>query len=702
MSFLSGIGNIGSSRKEKGFSSKNKIQQHHGDGSESIIVMGRPFRVLQKISDVPPPYMVGRQRKMKYGEGGSSYVYLVENSSGLPEFPRHMALKRCFFGVDQVAEAHKEVDVVSRIKDKNIVRVYHSEISRNEGKLGVSICMEYCSNNLYRRIRSGSGVGAGTRLTEGEICHVMLAVASAVGYLHTQQPPITHRDIRPENILINNKSTGPLAYKLTNFGNSTNEAYQCETREEASMAIADIQMHTNPAFRAPEMADPWSKKRICEKVDLWAIGVLLYYMMFLRLPFDPSTTIGQESWEVRFPPQSMGSYTGSLRVMVEHLLDPDPESRWDVFALTNFLRFDEDVSRHLGTFCFTKTEWPEGWEEQDVKVLGRAPPPKAPPIAYNEPGHEQLESHRSQHRLHVGGDANYNSSGLPPMSGRNAPTSTGGHSRGDGTGDAVQDAMMVLGGDPADDTPEMAAYRQQIIREQEEAWERAKRAAGLPVSPAAPSPTQQKPPQAESQKIAPAAPEAPKKDVFDDLFAGQTTASPPQASPASVASFSPSPVVQDAAPQEPAKDVFSADDLFGVPPAPQQQPQGHPGYQMVGEYGQQPMAATGGWGSGAPSMDSGYPLPQQNMGPYGGNAYAAAPLQQPQPQPQQGYQGYQMGAGYPMQQQPQPYPSGPSQQSMNFMAPAPGQQLPPRPAEPAAKSAPPAPSKKDPFANLFD
>lgn len=722
MSFLGQIGQItGGHNKDKGFSSKNKVQQYHGDGSESIIVMGRPFRVLQKISDVPPPYMVGRQRKLKYGEGGSSYVYLVENSSRLPEFPRHMALKRCFFGVDQVAEAHKEVDIVSRIKDKNIVRVYHSEISRNEGKLGVSICMEYCSNNLYRRIRSSAGVGAGTRLTEGEICHVLLAVTSAVGYLHTQQPPITHRDIRPENILINNKHTGPATYKLTNFGNSTTDAYHCETREEASMAIADIQLHTNPAFRAPEMADPWSKKRICEKTDMWAIGVLLYYMMYLRLPFDPSTAIGQENWEVRFPPQAMGSYTGSLRVMVEHLLDPDPESRWDVFALTNFLRFDEDVSRHLGTFCFTKTEWPEGWEEQDVKVLGRTAPPKAPPISYNEPGHEQLENHSSgSHRKPRAGGASAQSgsSPTPQSSARDVPASAGGDV------DAVQEAMMVLGGDPADDDAEMAAYRRQIIREQEEAWERAKRAAGLPASPASPA----TPPTTASKTSTAAAaakPESPKaaekpKDVFDDLFAGPAPASPPQASPASPAVASnASPVAQGGAapPQEaPKKDVFSADDLFGGPPAPQQQQQqqGYGGYPMGGGYGQQSpqqqqqqmggMGGMAGWGSGAPSMGGGYappqPQQQQPMGGYGGYGQQSPPQQQ-QPQPQ-GYGGYQMGAGYPMQQQQQQgYQSSPSQQSMNFMAPAPGQQAPQRPAEPAAKPAAPAPSKKDPFADLF-
>lgn len=654
MNFLGGsLRSGGGHRRDKGFSAKNKVQQYHGDGSEWIILVGRPFRVLQKIGDVPPPYMVGRQRCMKYGEGGSSYVYLVENTNHLPEFPRHLALKRSFFAVDQVTEAHKEVEIVSHVDDKNISRVFHSEISRSEGRLGVSIAMEYCSNNLYRRIRSSAGAGLGTRLTEAEICHVMFAVTSAVGYLHTQQPPITHRDIRPENILINNKYAGPAAYKLTNFGNATTEAYQCETREEANMAIADIQIHTNPAFRAPEMADPWSKKRICEKTDMWAMGVLLYYMMYLCLPFDPSTTIGKEKWVVTFPSQTMTSYTTSLRVMVEHLLDPDPYSRWDIFALTNYMRFDEDCTRHLGTFCFTKTEWPEGWEEQDVKVLGRAPPPKAPPVSYHEPGHEQLDTRG----VNTQGCLHGHISTHQPLNDR-------GNAR-DGPvadGDAVQEAMIVLGGDPEDGDPAVAEYRHKIIVEQEEAWRRAKAAAGLRDSPP------MDPPESSAAPAPTGASNGVEKDVFDDLFASASPTVPPVSQAPTVMT----PSVQLAIHRPPEKDAFSTSDLFST-----SAPQPNPSYPMMNTYGQAPQQqiAMGCWGSGAPVM--------------GGAGY---PMQQPQ-NPQQAPWG-------PGVNNANNYAPPPPQQFTNFLAAGPGQQPSQQPETRQPRTARAAP--KDPFADLFN
>lgn len=659
------LGSVGAHRKDKGFSSKNKVQQYHGDGSETIIMMGCPFRVLQKISDVVPPYVVGRQRKAKYGENGNSYVYLVENTNMLPEFPRHLALKRSFFAVDQVAVAHKEIDIFSRVKDKNIVRVFHSEISRNEGKLGVSVAMEYCSNNLYRRIRSGSTTN-GTPLTESDVCHVLFAVTSAVGYLHSKQPPIAHRNIVPENIMINNNNSGPMVYKLTNFSSACTEAYLCETREEASMAIEDIQNNTNPSFRAPEMADPWKKQRICEKVDLWSIGVLLYYMMYLRLPFDPAATMGRETWKLQFPAQSRGSFTGSLSVILRHLLDPNPESRWDIFALTNFLRFDEDVSRHLGTFCFTKTEWPEGWEAQDVKVLNRVAPPKEPPVSYGESGHEQLDRRTTS---------------SPPSAAPASPSPHSGPADRTFDGNAVQDAMMVLGGDPADDDPEMAQYRQQIIREQEQAWEQAKAAAAGTSAPGA-------------SAVAAVEAEAPPppKDVFDDLFAGPAQpASPPPAAAAAAPQLPPPNAsgVQQQAPL--AKDMFSADDLFSAPPPPPQSMQPEYAAMTMNPYGQpqqQPISLNDGWSSGAPAMAHGasHPLPPQQQHPMS---------------------GYPMGG--PMSNAPMnqvnfsPAPMMPPQQQMDFMAPAPGVNPTAKPADVSPKPAPAATAtRKDPFADLFN
>lgn len=668
-------------KKDKGFSSKNKIQQHHGDGTETILLMGRPFRVLQRLEATSGAiYLTSStfsasgaspsSNKRKYSEGKGYYVYLVENSCRMTEFPRHLTLKRSFFPVDQVNEAHMEIGILERIKDKNIVRVYHSEISRSEGTLGVSIAMEYCGNNLYRRIRSGCGSGAGTRLSESEICHVLLAMTSALGYLHALQPPVAHRDIRPENILINNSIPGPTAYKLCNFGSATTEAYECDNREEASLAIADIEIHTNAAFRSPEMADPWSRKRICEKTDLWSLGVLVYYMMYLKLPFEPTNMALSSNPTVRFPAGQADRYSGALRVVVEHLLDPNPDSRWDVFALTNFLRFDEDISRHLGTFCFSRTEWPEGWEEQDTKVLNRAAPKKAPPVSYHgEPGHETAAEQRYHDRT-----ASTVASDHGPI-GTVASRTHAGSPTGD---DVVRKSMIVLGGDPADDDPQMAQYRERIIREQEEAWERAKSANNNrgQVSHSTASPV------AEPTPSSPSPPPPAKKDLFDDLFAG----------PSSNAASSPSPPDVPPRPPQPLTlkvgDPFRADDLFG--------PGSHPQPTQLPPMAMPPVSSIGGsWGP-VPSAAGYFPQDSQGVGIYSGYS----PNSGSQPGLQPGMGGGPWGGLPPQQPIMTGGPSSmnpPPPPSMDFATPTQG---PPR-LTPSKDGPESAAAKKDPFMDLF-
>lgn len=490
--------------KKKSFSSKGKIEKYNQDGTETIIVMGRPFRVVQKISEEVEQTLTFKRGSRKNCEEPRSYVFLVENTEHLPEFPRRFALKRSFFNVNEMLLAHREPDIFGRVKDKNIVHVFHSEVTRSDGKIGVTVAMEYCRSNLNSLIQRDM------QFTEGEIVQVLLAITSAVGCLHSQQPPIAHRNICPECILIDVKFSDATAYRLCGFGGSSTEAYECATREEVVMAIEDIERHTKPAFRAPEMANPGSGKRIDERVDLWAIGVLLYYMMYFQLPFGESILGLTGRHELRFPAGSESRYTGSLRVALTHLLEPDPDKRWDIFALTNFLRFDEDISRHIGTFFFTATEWPEGWERQAVKVLNRAAPPRAPPLRVNT--NERVAS--------ANGDVR-----------RQSVTGTGKNTERSVLDELDPRALAALGISPGDTKdPEMSAHCEKLIREQEEVLQKANSAMkahkqdGDDGTTAKAEQKQERKKENEQQFKDDAAQQCKTNDIFDDLF--DTTPAP--------------------------------------------------------------------------------------------------------------------------------------------------------------------------------
>lgn len=185
-------------------------------------------------------------------------------------------------------------------------------------------------------------------------------------YLHFQG--IIHRDIKPANLLW----TDNFEVKISDFGVSYlgKPLRRGDNNEELSEADAADKMEAvelaktvgTPAFYAPELCDPNlfdfeknpERPRITGQIDVWALGVTLYCMIFGRLPFVDSNEMGMyekiASEEVFIPRVRLRGVENSdkdpetnykrlddileyevvddeLRDLIERLLDKDPTKR---------------------------------------------------------------------------------------------------------------------------------------------------------------------------------------------------------------------------------------------------------------------------------------------------------------------------------------------------------------------------------------
>ena len=97
--------------------------------------------------------------------------------------------------------------------------------------------------------------------------------------MHKHEKHIIHRDLKPQNVLVaHHGDEDKITIKLTDFGFSCNTITESKTK--------NISCGT-PTFMAPELLKK-KVRNVTEKVDIWAVGVMIHYLLTGQYPFDYS------------------------------------------------------------------------------------------------------------------------------------------------------------------------------------------------------------------------------------------------------------------------------------------------------------------------------------------------------------------------------------------------------------------------------
>lgn len=171
---------------------------------------------------------------------------------------------------------------------------------------------------------------AGPRLSQARPADLTRVVAIAVQICealeHAHANSIVHRDLKPDNVLLSGTSDKS-SVKLADLGLAL-PAYG--TRISRAGVIVGT-----AAYMAPEQALGQS---VDGRVDLYALGVLLYELTTGRLPFtgdDPLTIVSQHVHAPVVPPRVLRSdIPPALETIIVRLLSKDPAQRFKSAAET--------------------------------------------------------------------------------------------------------------------------------------------------------------------------------------------------------------------------------------------------------------------------------------------------------------------------------------------------------------------------------
>lgn len=149
--------------------------------------------------------------------------------------------------------------------------------------------------------------------------------------MHYCNPPVLHRDLKVENILILNQDS----YKLCDFGSASlsKGAYIPTTLRDVQKLEDDIQRHTTLQYRAPEMIDVYQKKPVNEKADIWAMGVLLYKLCYYTTPFEEEGQLAILNARYTIPSSPM--FSEGLRRLIISMLQEDQNRRPNIYQVLN-------------------------------------------------------------------------------------------------------------------------------------------------------------------------------------------------------------------------------------------------------------------------------------------------------------------------------------------------------------------------------
>ncbi|MDD3401666.1 MAG: protein kinase [Eubacteriales bacterium] len=278
--------------------------------------------------------MIGEILNHKYriieliGTGGMAHVYRAINMSSRKIVAIKMLKEE--FGRDPefLRRFEREARASLHLSHENIVRAYG--VGQHNGL--PYIVLEYVEGSTLKELIKQNGV-LPTKTAISICCQLLDALDAAHSH------GIIHRDVKPQNIIINSKGR----VKLTDFGIARDVS-------ASTVTFAGSNVVGSVHYISPEQA---KGDLVSEASDVYSVGVTLYEMLTGDVPFKAETTVSVALMhlqnEPRQPIELNDKITPALNDIILRSMQKDPLKR---YSTAKSMRSDlvRSIQEPYGTF----------------------------------------------------------------------------------------------------------------------------------------------------------------------------------------------------------------------------------------------------------------------------------------------------------------------------------------------------------------
>jgi serine/threonine protein kinase len=263
---------------------------------------------------------VGKVRiEREIAKGGMAEVYLGTHLT----LDRAVAVKVMHNYIEADPELQsrfeREAKVVAGLRHPNIVQIFDYDTAEGHPYIVMEYLMGPSLAVYLRELHKRN-----QRLEPIQIARLLITIATALDYAHEQG--VVHRDIKPGNIILHNKSKNiSIEQHLTARTEPVITDFGLVRIAQAATQTASGAVSGTPAYMSPEQAQGL---KVDHRSDIYSLGVILYEMVAGRIPFD-----GDTSWTLIFkhinePPPSIEGIPPAVQAVFDRALAKKPEDRY--------------------------------------------------------------------------------------------------------------------------------------------------------------------------------------------------------------------------------------------------------------------------------------------------------------------------------------------------------------------------------------